>query len=249
MRNLKNKNNFLILGLLIFIILAFCTVFLPKATFISLADEDGFFEYGTALFFLITSILFFVLFFQKDWFFRSEDKQYFSSRTKRIFFLLFGLMFFFFMGEEISWGQRIIGFETPESIRDRNIQNEFTFHNIDFLNHWKEGKELKSGLKALFTAKRIFVLTFVLYLFILPLSVRYSDFIKRITKKLYLPIPAIELGVLFILTLLIFNVFKLVYSYERVGRRLSEVEEFNFALILLFLPFVWMKWGPIRLAK
>jgi hypothetical protein len=33
-------------------------------------------------------------------------------------------------GEEISWGQRVIGFETPESLVDANEQNEVTLHNL-----------------------------------------------------------------------------------------------------------------------
>lgn len=38
---------------------------------------------------------------------------------------------FFVMGiEEISWGQRIIGFATPESIASENWQGEFNLHNL-----------------------------------------------------------------------------------------------------------------------
>ena len=33
-------------------------------------------------------------------------------------------------GEEISWGQRLIGFEAPDAIREINDQDEMTFHNI-----------------------------------------------------------------------------------------------------------------------
>lgn len=37
-------------------------------------------------------------------------------------------------GDEISWGQRIIGFATPEQIVDRNVQGEVTFHNLDIVS-------------------------------------------------------------------------------------------------------------------
>ncbi len=37
------------------------------------------------------------------------------------------------MGEEISWGQRIFGFDTPESIKELNYQEEFTIHNLQFI--------------------------------------------------------------------------------------------------------------------
>lgn len=37
----------------------------------------------------------------------------------------------FVAGEEISWGQRMLGFETPEPLGAVNRQEEFTLHNID----------------------------------------------------------------------------------------------------------------------
>jgi hypothetical protein len=36
--------------------------------------------------------------------------------------------------EEVSWGQRALGFPTPEYFRARNAQNELTLHNLDWLN-------------------------------------------------------------------------------------------------------------------
>ncbi len=36
---------------------------------------------------------------------------------------------FFVAGEEVSWGQRFIGFETPPDIKAVNDQNEFNLHN------------------------------------------------------------------------------------------------------------------------
>lgn len=46
-----------------------------------------------------------------------------------------GLFFFLCAAEEISWGQRVIGFETPDSIRSQNEQDEFNLHNLD-LEHF-----------------------------------------------------------------------------------------------------------------
>lgn len=48
-------------------------------------------------------------------------------------YLFIGALFFFGM-EEISWGQRIIGFSTPHWFQTSNIQNETTFHNFTRLN-------------------------------------------------------------------------------------------------------------------
>ena len=48
------------------------------------------------------------------------------------FVYLLGLGFFFFVcaGEEISWGQRIFGFATPDSVKAINEQEEFNLHNL-----------------------------------------------------------------------------------------------------------------------
>ncbi|CUH40730.1 hypothetical protein JSE7799_03465 [Jannaschia seosinensis] len=88
--------------------------------FSGLAREDLPVEVASALLALGASILFF----------RS------LRRSGRIFgwpglvcvgFL--ALMLFLIAGEEISWGQRIFGIETPETF-DGNIQNETNFHNF-----------------------------------------------------------------------------------------------------------------------
>jgi hypothetical protein len=33
-------------------------------------------------------------------------------------------------GEEISWGQRLLGIDTPDSVRDANLQEELNVHNL-----------------------------------------------------------------------------------------------------------------------
>lgn len=37
-------------------------------------------------------------------------------------------------GDEISWGQRLIGLATPEQLAARNVQGEITFHNMDLIS-------------------------------------------------------------------------------------------------------------------
>lgn len=45
--------------------------------------------------------------------------------------LLGALCAFYFLGEEASWGQHYFGYETPESIAERNYQKEFNLHNLE----------------------------------------------------------------------------------------------------------------------
>jgi hypothetical protein len=44
--------------------------------------------------------------------------------------LLLGIMLFVVAGEEISWGQRILGIQSSEFFQKNNLQNETNFHNL-----------------------------------------------------------------------------------------------------------------------
>ncbi|MGD9873637.1 MAG: hypothetical protein AB7T27_05130 [Kiritimatiellia bacterium] len=54
------------------------------------------------------------------------------GRKSVTFFALLGFFLFVCAGEEISWGQRIFGFGTPEPMVEINEQNEFNLHNLKF---------------------------------------------------------------------------------------------------------------------
>ena len=45
-------------------------------------------------------------------------------------FFVFALGMFFIAGEEIAWGQRLLGLTTPEELDEVNKQGEITVHNI-----------------------------------------------------------------------------------------------------------------------
>lgn len=234
-----------------FCLLSFTTMFLPESISRFLTVEDGPFESAGALLFLFSSILFLMLFLKKDKFADATDRQFFSTKGRRIWFLLLALLFFVLMGEEISWGQRIFGWGGFEG----NIQGETSFHNQPMFNHHlsepgAEEEIVKTGLAAWLTAKKIFVYIFLSFLFLLPLGVKFVPFIRNLVKKLYIPVPAIEIGILFIVNILLFKAFKpLRDSWDGAGRGLSEIEEFNFAFILFLVPFVWLmnKKGNLKL--
>src|SRR5690606_18740736 len=48
-------------------------------------------------------------------------------------FVAVALVMLFAGGEEISWGQRIFGWETPQEIADLNDQGETNIHNIGII--------------------------------------------------------------------------------------------------------------------
>jgi hypothetical protein len=61
-------------------------------------------------------------------------------------YLAFGIGCFFVAGEEIAWGQRIVGYGTPERLEEINEQKETTVHNIDLVQHVTNVTYLLAGL-------------------------------------------------------------------------------------------------------
>jgi len=52
-----------------------------------------------------------------------------------LLFLGFAFANFFIAGEEIAWGQRILGLQTPAGLRKINHQGEITIHNIQIIQN------------------------------------------------------------------------------------------------------------------
>lgn len=83
----------------------------------------------------VIEILQFLLVFAASLLFAWNGVMLVQRRQSRIIGLLFlyvALGAFFIAGEEIAWGQRIFGWETPETLQEINVQNETTLHNISW---------------------------------------------------------------------------------------------------------------------
>lgn len=57
-------------------------------------------------------------------------KLAFSTSRYRFFFGVLAIACLYVAGEEISWGQRLFDFETPEFFKEHNIQKETNLHNF-----------------------------------------------------------------------------------------------------------------------
>jgi len=85
--------------------------------------EDSIFENITAINFFISSLVLVFILYQLG---KSEAKRKIYIIT---IIALLSLFFFLLGGEEISWGQRVFGWGTPE-IFSGNVQHETNFHNL-----------------------------------------------------------------------------------------------------------------------
>ncbi len=92
----------------------------PFDYFLRLVSEDHLIEYLQFFAVFASGILAWVT----SW------KVYPKNKFWGICFLLFGAGLLFVAGDEISWGQRLFGLTTPESLSQINAQNEITAHNI-----------------------------------------------------------------------------------------------------------------------
>ena len=92
-----------------------------------LGREDNWIESTGAAFFLIASIIMLGVYIKSV----GQTNTFFGYIFRRnVYFILLSFLFFICFGEEISWGQRIFGWETPQALREINAQNETNLHNL-----------------------------------------------------------------------------------------------------------------------
>ena len=91
-----------------------------------ISSEGSVSEYGTAIAYLLTSV------------FAYPVARQFWRQNQKFLAIAYGFLTIaaFVVGmEEISWGQRLIGFDEPQFWSEHNLQSEFTFHNLSFYQH------------------------------------------------------------------------------------------------------------------
>lgn len=84
--------------------------------------EDRVLEQLTFIFYFLAGVV--VL-----WTFRWRAKM---GRFSVLYLAILAVFYLVCAGEEISWGQRALGFATPESMMASNEQGEFNLHNLGF---------------------------------------------------------------------------------------------------------------------
>lgn len=102
--------------------------------------------------------------------------------------LFFGCLLFLIFGEEISWGERLLGIRPPQAIADINYQKEMNFHNINGVYQ---------------NLKLVIGLFFVAFCYLLPVTNLLNQKCRQLFQRLQLPIfsptsiLAITIGLLF----------------------------------------------------
>jgi len=171
----------------------------------AIAQEDGLIEYLTAVLFLIAAF----------WSFQIACTA--PTWPRRIVHAVLAVGFVLCVGEELSWGQRIFDFSTPEVVKQINAQSEFNIHN-------------SLG----YAADHIFILGIFVCGFILPLLAHRVAFLRNLFDRMGLPVASIGLALGFALIsgLHDWTVYKVIPA---TPLRIAELRELLSALALLLL--------------
>jgi hypothetical protein len=193
--------------------------------------EDQYFEVLGAIALFFTSILFGLCFLISI---RPIPETLQNWLVPFIFFV-FVLLFLFGAGEEISWGQRVFGFQTPESLTSINRQNELTLHNLEIID---------SG--QFFSADRMFDIFWFCYAVLLPFAYLYIPSMFTTLKNLIdinTIAPHWSLGLLFLLNYFWAKVAKAIfissYSYDQIPfqQAIQEIKESNYCIVFTLVGF------------
>ncbi len=154
----------------ILLALGFIFFYTDKPQFDEYVKEDGLVEWITVLGLLSGSIVCFRRF-----------MKLFRQKSRWFLFITFflALFLFFAAGEEISWGQRVIGIETPEYFQKNNAQQETNLHNLVV-----GGVKLN---KLLFSIVLVSVMG--IYLVVVPILYQRHKAGKQLIDRWGIPVP------------------------------------------------------------
>jgi len=209
------------LGFSLFIAYILLALIEPNVS-IALGEEDGFIENLGAVFWIFAFLTIFYAYIHSS----RTSNRFFKYATKHnVWFFLLAIFFFACFGEEISWGQRILGWMTPDFWSDINKQKETNIHNL-----W-----LFSGDSYLNLGRFVTIIC-ITYGFIIPILVKSSKQCHSLGIWLGLPIPSLAIGSLFLLNFLSFRLVLYVFHVDNdVAGSLKELHETNQAVVFFIL--------------
>jgi hypothetical protein len=108
------------------VIVSYLPLFASEAVLDAFAREDSIFETLSPIYLFICSVLLSIAWWRE----KNPIAPHRFHWVFRLSLFAFAMVFFVAAAEEVSWGQRIFGIETPNLIKDVNVQKEITLHNL-----------------------------------------------------------------------------------------------------------------------
>ena len=192
-------------------------------TIFAFAGKEQLFEHLSAWLFLLSS-----LFCLGTWDLARRRGQPWLRLAQMLVLSLFFCVAF---GEELSWGQHYLGYDTPEALESLNQQGELNLHNLTiFDSQTDEGR--RGGLGALLNSNRLFDYFMICFFLLGPLGYRWVPWLRGLADRFSVPIVAAALGLPLALNW-VATVGAEVWVVDNDFRHLavSEIRELNYAVL------------------
>lgn len=187
-------NRLVLIWLAVLVVASYGVLLVGQPILDWLIKEDGLIEsVGTAGFFVAG------LCFLGAWWRERRAKRPFFW-LKQLAYVGLAALLIFIAGEEISWGQRIFDFDTPEEMREINTQDEFNFHNLELIQN-----------NSLLNTDRLLTLFALGFTLVVPLTAVLHPPTGTWFNKLA-PVPPWLLGLLFLLNYIVANAFRPLFE-------------------------------------
>lgn len=216
-------------------------LFLDRATVDFVTAEDHYFENFGAFSLLVASLCMAVA----AWISRNS-----LSRLQRVSIVMLALLFFFGAGEEISWGQRIFNYETPEDVSEVNAKDEVNLHNLAIFH---DGGKNSLPFKA-------FQAFWFVYALVIPVTAARWEKARRFFQRFLYIVPW-SFGILFLVNFLLASILSRIAFMGQPG----EIQESNHEMLFMMVSItvlvaVWNKraarqeepvkaWTPMQTAR
>lgn len=231
---LKIDKRFLVTLQFCIICAIYSILLFDRSTILRLTVEDGVVETLGAIMFLVASVGFGLAYFRSSCS-RQDVSALMGQTRKNIFYLLLSLMFLLGFLEEISWGQRIFGIETPTVIANVNRQEEINIHNLDWFQGTDKSHNRKPFLQLLYNVDRLFSIFWFSYCVCIPLLGEFNQRMKKVFAKIRLPVIPVPYAFLFPFNYMASRAVVAIYPIYRHG--IVETKETIFAILFACVAF------------
>jgi hypothetical protein len=181
-----------------------------------LTQEDGILEYNQAMLYALGGVAFLA--------------AWVRSRFRNIWVLGLGVVLVVVAGEEISWGQRIFGIDTPSSLAGSNVQGETNLHNLDGVH------------QSVRAASLVFIFG---TLVVVPVLARTSAWVRDLRDRWRVPVaplwtlPVTVAAILFmVVPRVLFD--DVVFTLDEVGETFTGL-----AFVAYAVAWTWSTWPRV----
>lgn len=209
---MKNLTPFHLAAYILLAAIVVALALVDRDWFAASGQEDQLAEYATAALYLASSMTVFAAYLAS----RSCAANFFGrSFNGAVWLLLLAAFFFICFGEEISWAQRIVGWDTPETWKAVNGHGETNLHNILDPSQFSNER----------------ILTFIALSFgvLVPLADRFSDTARRALKWLGIPVPPLATAGLFVFVFVTYRFLRLLTDGTSISKPIREYSEAGYA--------------------